>query len=426
MLHSRGRHGLRTAIFPGKKGASGLQLEWEVPIICAIGVVIATAIMFVARPANPGELFFSFGIPAIGLCVAFVFLPFMGNLGSYYGTQAVIAVCFVAANVGAEGVLGVQIFLLALVLTDFVLLEPYPLNLVESIAIVSIGAIARAAAVEHAQMWPSIIFDYYLPFVLSGLFLAAFGSLMTRHREHIVNLTESRNHIMERLVELAKEAAVYQDYAIDAGASAAESERLRITRDIHDIVGYTLTNNIMLMESALHLIKDNPLALPTVIETARSSAEDGLEQIRDAMYRLRQQKSDHPTGLDAIARLLRVFQTATGIEIRHDYANMPASISADVDSAIYHLIQEALVNSFRHGKAAEVRVQFWYDEKSVQVQVRDLGVGSVRVEEGIGLRGMRERIEHLGGNLNVGTVADGFLVSASVPLLAPSSKVALR
>lgn len=423
ILHGRGRHNLRSAIFRGEKGLDKLQVGWIVPVLCAVGVGIAAAIMFAAQTADPNRLFFSFGIPAIGFCVALLLTPLMRSLGNYYLAQAIAIGCFLIALATTGHSLGVHILLLAVVLADLVLLEPYPLNLLESIAILCVGTGVRAAAAPHGEALLSIIIEYHLPFVLPGLFMAIFGSLMTRHREQIVSLIESRDHLKERLVEFAKVSAAYQDFAVDAGAIAAESERLRITRDIHDIVGYTLTNNMMLMESALYLIKENALALPTVIETARSNAEDGLEQIRDAMYQLRQQKSTYPTGLNAITRLLRVFQKATAIQIHYDFTNMPATISEDIDSAIYHLVQEALVNSFRHGKASEVNVQFWYNEKTVQVHVRDVGMGSDKMEEGIGLRGMRERVELLGGSLQAGTISDGFLISASLPLAAAPSKV---
>ncbi len=423
MLHSRRRYGLQAAIFPAVNGIDNLRTGWIVPVFCAVGVGIATALLVVDRNVDAGDLIFTFGIPASGLIIALLLTPLMKSLSTYYAAQAVAVGCFLAATAAADRVLGVQMMLLAVIMADLALLEPYPINLFGSIIVVCLGAIVRIAAADRGG--PSIVVavEYHLPFVIPGLFMAFFGSIMTKHREDIVYLAENRDHIKEQLLELAKVAAAYQDYAVDASANAAESERLRITRDIHDIVGYTLTNNIMLMESALHLMKENPLALPTVIETARSSAEDGLEQIRDAMYRLRQQKSTYPTGLNAIERLFRVFQKATGVKIQHDYANMPAHISEGVDSAIYHLIQEALVNSFRHGKATEVHVLFWYDGNTVQVKVRDVGVGSDRIDEGIGLRGMRERIYRFVGVFHAVALDEVFLVSASVPLIGAPSRL---
>jgi signal transduction histidine kinase len=407
----------------GEIGSEKFQIGWIVPVSCSVGFGIAAVILFAIRTADPLSLFLSFGIPAVLACVALAAIPLIRNYQTYYVAQSVVVVCFLTTMATTEQILGVQVILLVVVIADFVLLEPYPLNFFESIGLVCLGAGVQVAAADHGEALLSMVIGYHLPFVLLGLSMAIFGSLMTKHRERIVNLAESRDQLKEQLVELARVSSAYQDYAVDASEIATESERLRITRDIHDIVGYTLTNNLMLMESARFLIKENALALPAVIETARSSAEEGLEQIRDAMYRLRQQKNTYPTGITAISRLLKVFQTATSVKIRCDYTNMPSTISEEIDSAIYHLVQEALVNSFRHGKASEVSVQFWYDEKTVQVHVRDVGIGGGKVEEGIGLHGMRERIEHLGGILHAGTVYDGFLISASIPLKAALAKV---
>ena len=99
-----------------------------------------------------------------------------------------------------------------------------------------------------------------------------------------------------------------------------------------------------------------------------------------------------------------------------DFSNMPATVSDKVDSALYHLIQEALVNSFRHGEATEVRVGFWYDDARIDLRVEDNGCGAPRIVEGIGLRGMRERIEALGGAIRVESSPLGFAVMASVPV----------
>jgi signal transduction histidine kinase len=167
-------------------------------------------------------------------------------------------------------------------------------------------------------------------------------------------------------------------------------------------------------------MKENALALPSIVETARSNAEEGLQQIRKAMYRLRQQETAYPTGLNAIARLFRVFERATSIRIQCDFGSVPATVSDEIDSVIYHLVQEALVNSFRHGRATEVHVQFWEDGESLNVHMRDNGVGSAEVAEGIGLRGMRERVEGMGGSVRAGTVTDGFLVAASIPVATVS------
>jgi signal transduction histidine kinase len=245
--------------------------------------------------------------------------------------------------------------------------------------------------------------------------LSVAGSLMARYRDLVVRISANHRQLLDTTVTLARANTAYQEYAFEVRESATESERQRITRDIHDIVGYTLTNNMMLMEAAQDLMKENPLAIPTIIETARSNAEEGLNQVRTAMYELREQPSQVPVGINAVTRLTRIFQQATGIEIACDFSNMPASVGREADSAIYHLIQEALVNSFRHGRARSVRISFWIDAERLEVRVADDGVGTFKVVEGIGLRGMRERLEELGGSIRAVSGGSGFTVVATIP-----------
>jgi signal transduction histidine kinase len=166
-------------------------------------------------------------------------------------------------------------------------------------------------------------------------------------------------------------------------------------------------NNIMLGKRPW-ISQENPLALPNILETARANAEEGLGRIREALYKLRQQETHYPNGVVAIHRLARVFEQATSLKVRCEFGNLPWTFSERVDSALYHLVQECLVNSFRHAQATEVRAVMWLEGRTLRVNVSDNGMGAESVREGIGILGMRERVESLGGSLQVTSDAFGF------------------
>lgn len=251
---------------------------------------------------------------------------------------------------------------------------------------------------------------------LPVLSVGVLSCLLIKHRELNVELSASKEQLSKTIVDMARANSAYQDYALMTQERTMNEERQRIARDIHDTVGYALTNNIMLMETALDLMKENALGLPKIIETARTNAEDGLEQVRTALYQLRAREQPQPNLVKMLSRMVRTFEQATGIHIYCNFRNMPEAISEEIDSFIYHLVQESLVNSFRHGEASEVDVNFWYDSVSIQVVVRDDGKGATHVKEGIGLSGMRQRIHKLGGKLKVGSDPTGFVVKANVPM----------
>jgi signal transduction histidine kinase len=394
------------------------RAAWVVPAFAVVCTAGAAALFLVARPgARPLEIA-ALVVPAAAAAVALLLVPFTRRRTTYYGAQVCAIVCYHLTIPGSLLSLDVQLVLLTVILVDLVLSEPYPLNLAGSALLTLTASVLRALAAGRSGA-PSPFLSYHVPFLVPGLMISFLGSLMTRYREMVVDLTAGREKLTEAVVDLARANTVYQDYAVDAGERATVSERQRVTRDIHDIVGYTLTNNMMLMEAAMDLMKENALALPAIIETARSNAQEGLEQVRSALYRLRDQESGYPVGLAAIARLVRVFEQATAIRIRCDFSNMPQVTTNKVDSAVYHLVQEALVNAFRHGRASEVSIRFWYAPDRVRVAVRDNGSGGAGIVEGIGLRGMRERMGALGGVVKAQTVAGGFSVSATIPLGRP-------
>jgi signal transduction histidine kinase len=245
---------------------------------------------------------------------------------------------------------------------------------------------------------------------------------MSKYREIVITLMEDHERLSDSVVNLTRANSAYMDYARDAQEQGMENERRRITRDIHDIVGYTLTNNMMLMEAAQDIMKENALALPSIIETARQNAQEGLDQVRKAMYKLRSQESAPPTGLLALTQLCKIFEQATSIRVQKNLGNLPPQINDEVDSAVYHFIQEALVNSFRHGKATEVEINFWMDRENLEVSVGDNGLGAGRVVEGIGIKGMRERVGKLGGMVRINTEMKGFHVYATIPVSLPGVK----
>ena len=88
----------------------------------------------------------------------------------------------------------------------------------------------------------------------------------------------------------------------------------------------------------------------------------------------------------------------------------------EVDQVVYRMIQEGLTNAFRHGKATLIHVRLWIFQVELIVRIHDNGQGSPEIKKGIGLQGMEERLKKIHGRLEAKNVADGFVVSAWIPL----------
>lgn len=251
---------------------------------------------------------------------------------------------------------------------------------------------------------------------LCGLLFVTLGAgLLINYRERLVWSERERDRLDESLTRLAAANMSYQAYAIDLEERSVEKERQRITRDIHDIVGYTLTNNIIMMEAAVDMIRKDPLGVPRLLHSARQNSEHGLEQIRTALYQLRAQSERAPEGVGAITRMVRVFQRATGVEVRLELGGEPFRLSGDANAAVLHFVQEGLINSFRHGRATQILVMFYLGPADLSVNVWDNGAGSDVPQEGIGISGMRERAEQMDGSLTYENAVDGFSITLRIP-----------
>ncbi|MCK5155399.1 MAG: sensor histidine kinase [Spirochaetales bacterium] len=310
----------------------------------------------------------------------------------------------------------VGILLVSPLIIEICIYERYPTNLIISCGISLLFLVFAKTSVNSTSFAEKILrFVNYLLYI--PLLSFAF-SLLMKYREQQLTYQNQIKRLKLAVSRLATANLGYQEYASRAEQVSMLEERKRITREIHDVIGYTMTNNIMMIEAASDMIRRDPDQISLLMKTARENAQNGMEEIRDALHLLRAQEVPRNTGVDALIKLVKTFEKATGVKVRLELGNTPRKFSLEVNFVLYHLIQEALTNSFRHGNATKVRIIFWVSHSILCVTVWDNGHGSEQVEEGIGIAGMRERLEKLGGHLEMANVIDGFKLEVRIPLEA--------
>ncbi len=238
--------------------------------------------------------------------------------------------------------------------------------------------------------------------------MSALWIQLVRYREAVVEYNR-------RVIYLSNANVAFQDHAEYVESETAARERNRITRELHDVTAYALTNIAMTMNAAKVLLRENPAELPELFETTRRQAEDALQETRRTLYLLRSVEDRKLEGLHAFVHLARQFQQATGVTVQINYGNVPFSLGREVDALVYRLIQQGLTNAFRHGQADTVRVNLWRAETEIRVTISDNGKGSEELHEGIGLQGTRERLSTVGGTLETRSRPDGFELNAFIP-----------
>ena len=195
---------------------------------------------------------------------------------------------------------------------------------------------------------------------------------------------------------------------------AALAERERIGRDLHDLLGHTLSLVALKSELASRLIERDPAAARKEIEDVSGVARDALAQVRRAVTGIR------AAGLAAELASARLLLESDGI--RFSYALDEVPLSPEHETVLALAVREAVTNIQRHARAEGASVSLHNIGQQVSLRIEDDGRGG-DIVPGNGLCGMRERIESLGGRLRVETQPGrGTRVEVTFPLLAISAE----
>jgi signal transduction histidine kinase len=199
----------------------------------------------------------------------------------------------------------------------------------------------------------------------------------------------------------------------------ASEERLRIARELHDVLAHNITTINVQSGVALHLIDEQPEQARTALQVINDASADALREVRSALSALRgdgEQPPRAPTaGLDGLGELMSR-ASVSGVEVSLDVNGDRRPLPASVDLAAFRIVQESLTNVVRHAGATTATVKLTYGDRELTVRIEDDGRGGVAANGGSGIAGMRERAAALGGRFEAGPGPDGgFLVSAHLP-----------
>jgi signal transduction histidine kinase len=206
-------------------------------------------------------------------------------------------------------------------------------------------------------------------------------------------------------------------------------ERLRIAREVHDVVAHAMVAINVQAGVAAHLLDDDTEQAREALLQIKRTSGDALSDLRATLGILRDPGQAAPVGpaagledLEGVASQLR----AAGVDVTVDVA-AAGPVPTPVHSASYRIVQEALTNVLRHADARNVRVVARADEDMLTLVVEDDGGGAAGSAAsdgaGAGVRGMRERAEALGGMLSAGPSGDhGWRVEAALPLLPAKAR----
>jgi signal transduction histidine kinase len=211
------------------------------------------------------------------------------------------------------------------------------------------------------------------------------------------------------------------------GARLREDERQRIARELHDRVEQTFFALALTAQLAMDEDREASAVLSTALQRIGELATSGAEEMRAAIFSLNHASFAGRGLVEALWTLVRDFQQRTGTESDLVLTGVQRTVPADAAEALHGIAREALANVERHSRARAVVLGLHLTRRSVTLTVHDDGLGaSALVLKQIadstthfGLRGIRERVNRLGGTLRIGPAPDGgFMVRARIPLRA--------
>ena len=206
-------------------------------------------------------------------------------------------------------------------------------------------------------------------------------------------------------------------------------ERLRIARDVHDVVAHSMVAINVQAGVAAHLLERRPEEAHRSLETIRRVSGEAIADLRATLGVLREAGESAPVrpaqGLDSLDELADSMRAA-GIELEVERHGESRPLPSAVDAAGYRIVQEALTNVLRHAHASRAGVVLDVGVSELRIEVSDDGVGaapngnangSLPAGSGNGLRGMRERAAAVGGRVEAGAAGPGgWRVAALLPL----------
>jgi len=228
--------------------------------------------------------------------------------------------------------------------------------------------------------------------------------------------------------------ASIQARAEDEARRRIDEERLRIARELHDVVAHTMSTINVQASAAATVLTERPDAAAEALQAIRTASKNGLRELRAILNVLRQADDADPTApapglaqLDALVAGASQAGLPTTLTVTGEAVPLPAG----VDLAAYRIIQESLTNAIRHAGPASATVALTYHDGRLLIEVADTGRGvpaagardaggAVAPHAGHGLVGMRERAATAGGTLQAGPGSGGgFTVTATLPFPRP-------
>ncbi|MGG4455167.1 response regulator [Brevibacillus porteri] len=236
----------------------------------------------------------------------------------------------------------------------------------------------------------------------------AFSILIESHKQ--ARIIQEQKQLLEQHIKQIEELTLIE-------------ERNRLSHELHDTIGHSLTSLLVGVESLRSSVPDSQIER---VDTLVSIAQGSLNDIRKHFNQLSDARLNKSLS-EALLELTEEFMKSTGVTVNFRVIGSETLVMQKMSFCLHRCLQESLTNAVRHGQASVIAVDLYFESQQLRLQIEDNGNRIDSIEFGLGLKGMKERLEQQRGTLSVHSQSgQGTVVICNVPLQVEAGHGSIR
>ncbi|MDQ7094651.1 sensor histidine kinase [Desulfosporosinus sp. PR] len=232
-----------------------------------------------------------------------------------------------------------------------------------------------------------------------------------------------REEIRKLNVDLQASNTKLREYSMKVEELTIERERAKMAQELHDSLGHSLMALTMHLDFAQKAFATKPEKVKEILAKADEIAKTAIQELRSAVSVLKEERNINDLS-ESVRELADNFKMLGNIKINVDQDQELEALNPELKNCIYKTIREGLTNGIRHGGATDFQIAVKAENDNVTITVQDNGRGSAAIIESNGLRGIRARIEALGGTVHfISAPEPGFAIQTMIPLSGRETEI---
>ncbi|MGC6589366.1 sensor histidine kinase [Paenibacillus sp. Dod16] len=204
------------------------------------------------------------------------------------------------------------------------------------------------------------------------------------------------------VAEVERQNKLLTHYSAEIEKMTLLEERNRMSKELHDTLGHSFISLILSLDASIALMDSKPAEAKDRLTRLRTLAENNLDEMRNIVHEMGEEEES--SLIRQVESLVARFREHTGTGLTLSLPETERSIRFEVRQAVLRVIQESLTNALKHGKASQLHLELTFSESDLQLSVRNNGNPIDKLNYGFGLTTMKQRVERLGGRLQLFSV----------------------